>query len=151
MRNAILYGECNELNPLPFAYIHCDAYNESSGYLYGTGMSTRNRKTHRRAQENAAEESVEAVTIWQWLKRKENRAVLEFIGAGIVALIGLLTTMGVLHHRPANAPPSITSSPAAASARVAAPQAQPVNQNATANGGVATNNNGSNNEVRVVK
>ena len=50
-----------------------------------------------KARESAANKAPEPRGLWRWLKEKDNRTVLQFVGAGIVALIGVLTTMGILH------------------------------------------------------
>jgi hypothetical protein len=101
-----------------------------------------------KARESAADKAPEPQGVWGWLKRKDNRTVLQFVGAGIVALIGVLTTMGILHQP---APPEIHPVPSATAAAPAPPPPQPVSQNATANGGAATNVSGSSNVVVIRK
>ncbi|MFM0168260.1 hypothetical protein [Paraburkholderia sediminicola] len=100
-----------------------------------------------KARESAANKAPEPRGLWRWLKEKDNRTVLQFVGAGIVALIGVLTTMGILHQ-----PASPETHPVqAATAPSAPPPPQPVNQSATANGDAATNVSGSSNVVVIRK
>jgi hypothetical protein len=97
------------------------------------------------ARESAADKAPARHGLWGWLKQKDNRTVLQFVGAGIVALIGVLTTMGILHQP---APPEAHPAPFTTAAP---PPPQPVNQSATANGDAATNVSGSSNVVVIRK
>jgi hypothetical protein len=101
-----------------------------------------------KARESAADKAPARYGLWGWLKQKDNRMVLQFVGADIVALIGVLTTMGILHQP---APPEIHPVPSATAAPPAPPPSQPVNQSATANGDAATNVSGSSNVVVIRK
>ncbi|MFM0624971.1 hypothetical protein [Paraburkholderia xenovorans] len=101
-----------------------------------------------KARESVADKAPAPHGLWGWLKQKDNRTVLQFVGAGIVALIGVLTTIGILHQP---APPEAHPVPSATAASPASPPPQPVNQSATANGDAATNVSGSSNVVVIRK
>jgi hypothetical protein len=102
-------------------------------------------------QEATPDKPVEHRGLWGWLKRKDNRTVLQFVGAGIVAVIGLLSTMGVFHQPSTPKTQSVSSAPAVPPASQPLQEPQSVNQNATSYGGVAANMTGPNNKVVVGK
>jgi hypothetical protein len=96
-----------------------------------------------KTQEAAPDKAIEHRGLWGWLKRKDNRTVLQFVGAGIAAVIGLLATMGVFHHPPTTETRSSSSAPAVPPAPLPLQEPQSINQNATATSGVALNAIGS--------
>jgi hypothetical protein len=104
------------------------------------------------------EPTQDAPGFWNWLKRPDNQKALKFVGASIVAAIGALVTMGVIHKpddKAAPAPavaasaPSITStpSPTVAAAPAVLPAPTPTQSAVTNNGGNATAIQGSGNKV----
>jgi hypothetical protein len=114
-------------------------------------MNQHDRSNQRRATPDVTEGRL---SWWAWLKRKENRAALQFIGAAIVAAIGLATSL-MTRHSAVETPPR---TPAQSSAQASAPAAAvtalapiaasaTVNQNAVTNGGRATIVNGNNNQI----
>ena len=107
--------------------------------------------SRQKTQQAAPDKTVQQRGLWGWLKRKENRTVLQFVGAGIAAVIGLLATMGVFHQPPTPKAPSISSAPAVPPAPRPLQEPQSINQNATATSGVAMNSIGSENKVETHK
>ncbi|RFU49688.1 hypothetical protein [Paraburkholderia sp. DHOC27] len=83
--------------------------------------------------------------MWAWLKRADNQKTLRFVGAAIVAAIGVLVTIGVIH-KPEEAAPK---APPVAEAK--APETAPVVlQNASAgNNGTAFTINAPGNNVQI--
>jgi hypothetical protein len=80
------------------------------------------------------------------LKRTENQKTLKFVGAAIVAAVGLLVTVGVIHK------PADTAPQAAATVPAKPPEPPAVVQSASSgDGGVAFTINGPGNQVRVEK
>jgi hypothetical protein len=75
--------------------------------------------------------------VWGWLQNPANQKTLRFIGAGIVAVIGLLGSIGFFH--------TSTKTEQFSSASQALPAAP--TQSAVASGGNATNIQGNKNQV----
>jgi hypothetical protein len=60
------------------------------------------RQSSRKQEDrNSLDEPLDS-GLWAWLKKKENRVVLSFIGAAIVAAVGLLVKMGFFEKQPEN-------------------------------------------------
>ena len=98
-------------------------------------------RTSRKSRQPNPEVPAPATGVWSWLQKPANQKTLRFIGAGIVAAIGLLVTVGFIHKPEESA--------SKASSAISASQLQPApTQSATASGGGnATNINGSGNLV----
>jgi hypothetical protein len=79
---------------------------------------------------------------WGWLRNPANQKTLRFIGGGIVAAVGILATIGILH-KP-DGPTSTKTMPISSASQTAPGPAQ----SAVANGGGnATNIQGNGNQV----
>jgi hypothetical protein len=106
-------------------------------------MANRDRRGPERPEQ---QKEKSRTGMWSWLKRTENQKTLQFVGAAIVAAVGLLVTIGVVH-KPADIAPQATRS-----AQAKPPEPPAVVQNASAgSAGTAFNINGEGNQVRVEK
>lgn len=86
---------------------------------------------------------------WEWMKDPSNRAVLAFLGGGIVALVAVLDQAGMFER---SSPVAGPSPPASAHPAASEPVAPAAGQAAVGEGGaVSVNVRGDSNRIQIEK